>query len=128
MNPKNPFGAKPTYMSVDREKVNEDNAPILNAQKLALNKLNLNRRRDNSVKQHSLDEYIDPPGSLYNKSSNGINSSDPRVSKENFDDGFIEVTRKKKKRKTYERMNSAKTSERNNKAKNDDTPYCIQIL
>ena len=42
-------------------------------------------------------------------------------------EGFIEVV-KKKKRKTYDRSNSLKNKEKNNKATRNDMPYCFSRL
>ena len=42
-------------------------------------------------------------------------------------EGFIGVV-KKKKRKTYDRRNSLKNKENNNKAKGNDMPDCIRII
>ena len=42
-------------------------------------------------------------------------------------EGFIEVV-KKKKRKTYDRSNSLKYKEKNNKAKGNDMPDCFSRL
>ena len=47
-----------------------------------------------------------------------ISNSNNQVSMDT--DGFIEVTKKKKKRKTYERTNSDKKCERSNKVKSGD--------
>ena len=104
-NPKNLFGAKATYMSVNKEKVNDDNAPILDAHQLALNKLNLNSSKDVSVKQHNLDELNGPPGSsilMYNRYLSDLQTPGPSAPKDNSDDGFVKGIGKKKKRKTYE--------------------------
>lgn len=81
-NLKNPFDSIPTYMSVEREKVNEDNAPDLNAQQLALKKLNLNDSRGVS-KQQSFGEVNSSfvlIGKLHNTPSSYINNSGSRVS------------------------------------------------
>lgn len=102
----------------------------MNAQQLALKKLNGIDNRGGS-KHHSLGGDIGSFGAMsceHNDNPSETNNSGSRVSTEVTSDGFIEVTGKKKKRKTYERTNSAKNCERNNKAGSGDALEGINIF
>ena len=128
-NQNNNNDKNPLYMPVPRSK-NDDSSGKKNAQQIALEKIKTvaQNGNENILPTSPLKHSSPPPvGNL------PLQSSEISLEARNMEkyvgigEGFIEVV-KKKKRKTYDRSNSLKYKEKNNKAKGNDMPDCFSRL